>query len=47
LIGSRQEQRADWRIHGPVRHIEQPIDIRRCYELIMEASHGVSFVTGD
>jgi hypothetical protein len=47
LIGSRQEQRADGRIHGPVRDIEQPIDIRRCRESITEASHCVGFVMGD
>jgi hypothetical protein len=47
LLGRRQEQCADRRIHRPVRDIKQLLCFRGHHKLIMEASHRLSIVGVD
>jgi hypothetical protein len=47
LVGRRQEQRADRRIHRPVGDIKQLIRCSGRHKLIMEPSHRLGFVGVD
>jgi len=47
LVGRRQEQRAEGRIHCPVRNIKQSIHFGCHCKLIMKSSHRLSVVSVD
>jgi hypothetical protein len=47
LVGCRQEQCAERRIHRPVRNIKQPVSLGGYRKLIMKASHRLSIVGVD
>ena len=47
LVGRRHEQRADRRIHCPIRDIKQLVRLGGRHKLIMEAIHRLSIVGVD
>jgi hypothetical protein len=47
LVGRRQQQRANGRIHRPIRNIKQPVGLSGRRKLIMKASHCLGIVGVD
>jgi hypothetical protein len=47
LIGCRQEQCAEGRIHRPVRNIKHPVSLGGYCKLIMKASHRLNIIGVD